>query len=421
MNDALVSRLIDVGLTNTAALVLTKISIASAAALIAVVSNFVGKRFIIRVAERIAARTRTTWDDIIMKRRVLTRLSHIAPAIVVYFAAPAVFPDVVPLYEFLQRAAIAYMIAISVLVLDSVLDALVDIYNQFEQSNKRPIKGYMQLVKILVYIIGVVLVVTTLLNKSPVGILGGIGAMSAVLLLIFRDSILGLVSSLQLAANDMVRIGDWIEMPKYNANGDVIDITLQSIKVRNWDKTITTIPIYSLVSDSFKNWRGMLESGGRRIMRSLSIDMRSVQFATPEMLDRYERYQLIRDYVKTRREDVARHNEELHIKRDDLVSGRRLTNLGTFRAYVAAYLQAHPKINHDMTFLIRQLQPGPTGLPLEIYVFSADKAWANYETIQADIFDHLLAVMPEFGLRVYQEPSGWDLQLIAETLEEKRR
>jgi miniconductance mechanosensitive channel len=208
----------------------------------------------------------------------------------------------------------------------------------------------------------------------------------------------------------MVRIGDWIEMPKYGADGDVVDITLQTIKVQNWDKTITTIPIYSLVSDSFKNWRGMSESGGRRIKRAINIDMRSVKFCTPEMIKKFTRYELIRDYVTERQKEIEAHNEAHGFADEDVLSGRRMTNLGTLRAYIAAYLRSHPKIHQEMTFLIRQLPPGPTGLPIEIYVFSADQVWANYESIQADIFDHLLAVIPEFELRVYQEPSGSDLE-----------
>jgi miniconductance mechanosensitive channel len=212
----------------------------------------------------------------------------------------------------------------------------------------------------------------------------------------------------------MIQIGDWIEMPKYGADGDVIDVTLQTVKVQNWDKTITSIPIYSLVSDSFKNWRGMSESGGRRIKRSISIDMRTVKFCTREMVERFKRYALIREYVSQKEEEIAAHNSEKGLEESDLLSSRRMTNLGTFRAYIAAYLRAHPLINKDMTFLIRHLPPGPTGLPIEIYVFSADKVWANYESIQADIFDHLLAVIPEFELEVFQQPSGSDLERLGQ-------
>jgi miniconductance mechanosensitive channel len=242
--------------------------------------------------------------------------------------------------------------------------------------------------------------------------------MSAVLLLVFRDSILGFVSGVQISANNLVEIGDWIEMPKYDADGDVIDITLQSIKVQNWDKTITTIPIYALVSDSFRNWRGMSESGGRRIKRSISIDMRSVTFVNDEMLARYRRFSRIRDYVDDRQAEIDRYNVEHAIDLSDSVSGRRMTNLGVFRAYVQAYLHSHPLVRQDMTLLVRQLPPTATGLPIEVYLFSADQAWANYESIQADIFDHLLAVIPEFDLRVYQQPAGSELEAIAAAVRE---
>jgi len=280
-------------------------------------------------------------------------------------------------------------------------------------ARRRPIKGYLQLVKILAYVVGIVLMATTILGQSAAGILGGIGAMSAVLLLVFRDSILGVVASFQIGANDLVHLGDWIEMPNYGADGDVIDISLQTIKVQNWDKTISSIPIYALISDSFKNWRGMAESGGRRIKRSVSIDMRSVRFLTQEDIERFRRFSRLRSYLEAKLSEVESYNREHGIDTADSVSGRRLTNLGTFRAYVAAYLRDHPQIHNDMTFLVRHLPPGPTGIPVEIYVFSRDQAWANYEGIQADIFDHLLAVLPEFDLRVFQEPSGWDIETAA--------
>ena len=405
------SWLLEFGLDSTLATITARVAIIVAIAALALLANFVARKLISTAVHQIVRRTRSRWDDIVYDRGVLNRLSRIAPALVIYFLNPLAVPEVEWLTVAIQRGAIAYMIAVTVLVLDAVLESANDIYvMSFERARQRPIKGYVQLVKIFVYIVGLILIITTILDVSPLGILSGLGALSAVLLLVFRDSILGFVSSLQLAGNNMIHIGDWIEMPKYGADGDVIDITLQSVKVQNWDKTITTIPIYALISDSFRNWRGMSESGGRRIKRAISIDMRSVKFCTPEMLERFTRYTLIRDYVNERRAEIDRHNEEHGFDEADLVSGRRMTNLGTFRAYIAAYLRAHPKIHQEMTFLVRHLPPGPTGLPLEIYVFSSDQAWANYEGIQADIFDHLLAVLHEFELRVFQEPSGYDLE-----------
>jgi miniconductance mechanosensitive channel len=248
-----------------------------------------------------------------------------------------------------------------------------------------------------------------LFGKNPGFFLGGLGAFTAVIMLIFKDSILGFVAGIQLTRNDMVRIGDWIEMPKYNADGDVIDVSLNTVKVQNWDKTIATIPTYVLMTDSFRNWRGMADSGGRRIKRALYIDMNSIKFCTEQMLDRFARFEFIRDYIDRKRKEVADYNVENHVDDSQLVNGRRLTNVGTFRAYVEAYLRNHPKVHQDMTFLIRQLAPTEHGLPLEIYVFSNDQVWANYEAIQSDIFDHVLAVVPQFDLRVFQTPSGMDL------------
>jgi len=388
--------------------------------LLAIAAAFVARRLIVRVLHSMFRRTKATWDDRIAERGVLLRLARIAPAIVVYFSGGLVAPEVPWIGEAIRRVTLAYIVGVSALVIDSVIDVFHDLYREQEFSRKRPIKGFIQLAKVTLYLVAGVLVVTTILDQSPLGILSGLGAMSAVLLLVFRDSILGFVSGIQLSANNMVEIGDWIEMPRYDADGDVIDITLQSIKVQNWDKTITTIPIYALVSDSFRNWRGMSESGGRRIKRSISIDMHSVRFASEEMLTRYRRYSRIRGFLEERQSEIDAYNREHAIDLDDSVSGRRMTNLGIFRAYVQEYLHNHPMIRQDMTFLVRHLPPGPTGIPIEIYVFSADQRWAYYESIQADIVDHLLAVIPEFDLRVFQEPSGTELHEIAVALEGSR-
>lgn len=387
--------------------------------ILAFLANWIG-RLIIRIfLQKAVRRSKHSWDDILYDRGVFRRLSLYLPAVALYLLLPVFFPEVNTVTEFVRRVIIAWMTGVTVLLLDSFLESVNSIYQAFgaEKAKRKPIKGYLQMIKIFAYIVGVVLIVTTIMNVSPVGILSGIGAMSAVLLLVFKDSIMGLVSSMQLAGNDMVRIGDWIEMPKYGANGDVIDITLQSIKVQNWDMTVTTIPIYALISDSFKNWRGMSESGGRRVQRALSVDMRSVTFLTPELLTRLKKLRLLKDYLEAREKDISEHNARLGLDPEDMVSGRKLTNLGTFRAYVSAYISEHPMLNRDMTHMVRYLEPGPKGIPVEIYFFCSDKAWVTYEGVQADIFDHLLAVLPEFDLRVFQEPSGWDLQSIAETME----
>ncbi len=382
------------------------LSLVLAVVILAWLCNYIAKKFLLRAISYFIKRSETTWDDALQERRVFARLSHLAPALVIYLSAPLFLP----IQQIIERLSMAYMIIAGVLVLNSFLNAVVDIYRTFEISRQRPIKGYIQVAKIIIFIFVGVIIISVLMDRSPWLLLSGLGAMTAVILLIFKDSILGLVASVQLSQNDMVRIGDWIEMPKYGADGDVIDVTLNTVKVQNWDKTITTIPAYALVSDSFKNWRGMSESGGRRIKRAIYIDMNSVKFCTKEMLDRFEKYQLIKSYIKSKRVEIANYNRDHFIDTSELVNGRNLTNIGTFRAYIAAYLKNHPKINNDMTFLIRHLSPGQYGLPIEVYVFSNDQVWANYEAIQADIFDHILAVIPKFDLRVFQNPTGYDFR-----------
>lgn len=406
MTEQLANWLTNTGLTPQWAGYLSWVGVALGVLILAWVSNFVARKIVLVAVKRVVEKSRTKWDDAFLKRKVLTRLSHLVPAAIIYYSA-YLFP---PVQDVLQRASNVYMILTGLVAFNAFLSAVVDIYRTFEMSKNRPIKGYIQIVKVFVAVCVGVVVLATMMNIEVWPILSGMGAMTAILLLIFKDSILGLVASVQLSGNDMVRIGDWIEMPKHGADGDVVDITLNTVKVQNWDKTISTIPAYALISESFKNWRGMSESGGRRIKRSISLDMTSVTFCTPEMLDRLEKFELITDYVKLRRKEIAEHNEKQGSDTSLLVNGRNMTNIGTFRAYVVAYLRNHPKIHKNMTFLVRQLPPGERGLPIEIYVFSNDQVWANYEVIQGDIFDHILAVIPEFGLRVYQYPAGSDIQ-----------
>ena len=375
---------------------------------------FVVRRVLVRLLARGIRATRFAWDDALLERHVLDRAAWLAPLLLVYYALPffALEPfELVGLVALLQRLTLAGIVLVGFLTVSAVLNSVGDVYTTLPMARERPIKGYLQIVKIFIAVLVVVWIIALLLGRSPVALLTGIGALTAVLLLIFRDTILSFVASLQLASNDMVRIGDWIEMPKYGADGDVIDIALHTVKVQNWDKTITTIPTYKLIEDSFKNWRGMQQSGGRRIKRALHLDMSSVRFLTAEDMDRFSKFVLLTDYVERKRQELDLHNREQVPAGSDLVANaRRLTNLGTFRAYVHAYLRQHPKIHTEgMTFLVRQLQPGPEGLPLEIYVFSKETAWVVYEGIQADVFDHLLAILPEFGLRVFQQPTGHDL------------
>ncbi|MEE8593130.1 MAG: mechanosensitive ion channel domain-containing protein [Candidatus Bipolaricaulota bacterium] len=375
----------------------------------AYVANFVAKRVIVRLVSGLIRSTETAKDDVLLRRKVFTKFSHLAPAIVIYLMAePAFGPG--RFTDFTQHTSLLYMLVIGVLVFDSVLSAGLEIYQEYEVAKQVPVKGFVQVIKLAVYFLAAVLAISIVLQKSPLLLLSGLGALTAVLMLIFKDAILGFIAGIQLTLNKMVARGDWIEMPKYGADGDVIDIALTTVKVQNWDKTITTIPMYALISDSFKNWRGMSESGGRRIKRSIAIDMNSIQFCTDEMLESYSKIQLLAGYIDRKRKELKEHNDGRGVDASSLINGRRLTNVGMLRRYIVEYLKNHPMISQEMTFLVRQLAPTDRGLPLEIYVFSTDKVWKNYEDIQADIFDHIVAVIPHFHLRVYQTPSGSDFK-----------
>lgn len=379
---------------------------------LAVIANFIARRYILSALTHIISRSKSKWDDAILRQRVLNHLAHLAPALVIYVLTPIALEGMDSSITVIRGALQIYMLVVLMLALDSVLNAVEVIYQDFRASREIPIKGFIQVLKIVVYFLTTVFIISILLNRTPLYLLSGLGALAAVLMLVFRDSILGFVAGIQLAANRMVSVGDWIEMPKYGADGDVLEVALTTVKVQNWDKTITTIPTYALISESFKNWRGMSDSGGRRIKRSVSIDMSSIKFCDGEMLERFEKIQYISGYIETMKNELKAFNQSMNVDNASLVNGRRMTNVGTFRAYVKAYLQNHPAINQDMTFLVRQLPPGEYGLPIEIYVFSKDKVWANYEAIQADIFDHVLAVIPEFDLRVYQNPTGADFRVL---------
>lgn len=400
------------GIDETGAYYLGVLFLAVGVLVLAYMVNFFAKRILLSAVKVFVKKSRTKWDDVLTERKVFDRLSHIAPALVIYYLAN-IFPTG---QETIERLAIVYIILVGVLVYDSFLNAVIDIYRTYEISKQKPIKGYIQVVKIVTYIFVIIFVISTLMDRSPLVLLSGLGAMTAILMLIFKDSILGLVAGIQLSFNDMVRIGDWIEMPQFGADGDVVDITLNTVMVQNWDKTISTIPAYAMISNSFKNWRGMSDSGGRRIKRSLYIDLNSIKFCTEEMIVRLKKIQYITDYIEKKKEELTQYNKGQNIDDSTFVNGRHMTNVGTFRAYIRAYLRNHPKIHKKMTFLVRQLKLTETGLPIEIYVFSNDQDWINYEGIQSDIFDHLLAVAPEFDLRLFQNPSGNDFRNFGKTV-----
>jgi len=370
--------------------------------LVAWLAYLFASRILLSVVHAVAQRTTQTWDDALVANRVGAKLAQLAPVFVIYLGV-----DLLPGIDKVTRAVVlnvtsAYMIVVVAITIVAVLNALNDIYESQPEAHKRPIKGFIQLLQIAVMILGALLFISALLDRSPVILLSGFGAMTAVLLLVFKDTLLSLVASVQLSAQDMVRVGDWIEVPQFGADGDVVDVELHTIKVQNWDKTITTIPTHRLISDSFKNWRGMSASGGRRIKRALNIDASSIHFLDEAEIARCKRFKLLGEYLEGKADELARHNRELAGQEagdaDISVNMRRLTNIGTFRAYAWRYLRQHPRIRQDMTLLVRQC-------------FTDTTAWNEYEDIQADIFDHLLAIVPEFGLRLFQQPAGTEFTL----------
>ena len=386
-------------------------------------SQWAASRILHRVISGVTSRTRSTWDDRLVERKVFGRLAQVVPALVVYLGigpalgvtegmAGADPRDALVLsWVFARRLAGAFIAFAVVRAFKAFLDATNDIYNEtYAEAKSRPIKGYLQVLGLAAYLAGGVVIVAILAGRSPLFFLSGLGALAAVLMLVFRDTILSLVASVQIASNDMVRIGDWVSVPQAGCDGEVIDIALHTVKVQNWDKTISTIPTHKFIAESFKNWRGMSESGGRRIKRGLRLDMGSVRFLSEQEIAEFARWEVIRDYMLERRAEIERYNAEKAADTGPAIVPeiRRLTNLGTFRAYVQRYLEAHPQTHKGMTLLVRQLEPGPQGVPIEIYCFSNDTAWANYEGFQADVFDHLISILPEFGLRAFQAPTGRD-------------
>lgn len=396
--------LINEGLSEYWAIILQSIIAIIVVIIIAWISDKLTRKVLIVFITRVVRKTKTEWDDILLERKVFSKLAHFAPALIIYSSAKYI--DHEWWSRLVENCSYFYMVVLAIMLANTFISAGNDIYNTLPGSKTRPIKGYLQIIKIFVYTIGIITIIAIIFGQSPLKIIAGMGAFAAVILLIFKDTILGFVASIQLAANKMVNIGDWIAMPSKGADGTVIDISLTTVKVQNWDKTISTIPTYSLVSESFNNWKGMEESGGRRIKRHINIDVKSIHFLSEEDMNRFEKIKLIQEYMKEKKNEIRASNPEGEIP----VNQRRLTNIGTFRKYIEAYLFNHPKIHNNMTFLVRQLQPSEKGLPLEIYVFSNDQEWANYESIQADIFDHVLAVVSEFNLKIFQNPTGDDFK-----------
>lgn len=377
-------------------------------ALVAWLAFLVTRRYLVAALDRLGRRFQLAWQEALHKQGFFQRLAWVVPLIIVRAGLPylPLLPD--GLATLLQRLIAVGVLLVTAGAIGAFLGAVGDVYARSARAAVRPIKGYLQAIVLVVYVLVAIVVVATLIGRDPLLILGGVGAASAVLLLVFRETLLSLVAGIQLTTNDLIRVGDWIEMPQFHADGDVVEIALNTVKVQNWDRTFTVIPAHKFLDQSFKNWRAMHEAGGRRIKRSILLDMTTVRFMSEQEIDELSRFALLRGYLGNKREELAAWTTSHPEAAEDPVNARRLTNVGTFRAYVTAYLRARPDIRDDMTFLVRQLDPRSDGLPLEIYVFVGDTRWAIYEGVQADVFDHLLAILPEFGLRVFQSPSGAD-------------
>lgn len=376
---------------------------------VAFIADVITHRVLLRVMKVLTRRTAWGWDDALLEHGVFQRLAQMVPMLIIYYGV-ALIPHINDsIDQLVANMALAGAVLFGFLAASAALNALEDLYAATPHGRRLSIKSYVQLAKIILFVVAAVLVIAAMMNSSPIVLLSGLGAISAVLLLVFKDTILSLVASVQIASNDMLRVGDWISMPQFNADGDVIDIALHTVKVQNWDKTITTIPTWKLISESFKNWRGMQKAGARRIKRALHIDIATVRFLDEQEVGQLGRFRLLDGYLARKQGELVKWNEALGDPGKVPVNQRRLTNLGSFRAYAQAYLDAHPEINHDLTCMVRQLDPGPTGLPMELYCFTRTTEWIAYERIQGDLFDHLIAILPEFGLGPYQQPSGHDL------------
>ncbi|MCO6058346.1 mechanosensitive ion channel family protein [Pseudomonas sp. MOB-449] len=373
--------------------------------LLAWASNWIVRRILLRGLFRLTGAQ-------IQDHGLIKRLANVVPALVLAFGVKVVPNLPGALVDVVTNVCAAFIILTIALALSAALNIVSSLYQRRKDAHLRPIKGYVQVLKIAIFAIATILMIASLIDRSPLILLSGLGAMAAVLLLIFQDTLLSLVASVQITSSDIIRVGDWVEMPQLNADGDVIDIALHTVKVQNWDKTITTIPTKRFITDSFKNWRGMQESGGRRIKRCLYLDQNSVRFLTPDDISRLRDFRLLDNYLTVKQSELLSWNSQLDDDERLPVNSRQLTNIGTFRAYVEHYLRENQDIRKDMTLLVRQMAPTADGLPLELYCFTNTTAWARYEAIQSDIFDHLLAILPEFGLRVFQHPSGADMRAL---------
>lgn len=376
---------------------------------IAAVAAWVSRYAMVKVMTAVSRKTAWSWDDALVKRHVFRHLAKIVPLLVIQHGATLV-EGIPPSIERVVSSITSALIVVFVLIaIGAALSALEDLYKQSPRAHERSIKGYIQLIKIVIYGIGGVVVLATLIGRSPMTLLAGLGAVSAVLLLIFKDTILSVVASVQLSSNDMLRVGDWIAMPANDVDGDVVEVALHTVKVVNWDKTISTIPTWDLISKSYRNYRNMYETG-RRIRRALNIDFNSVRYLSADEIERLRELRLLEPYFKRKMDELEAYNGELRKAGAAPVNERRLTNLGTFRAYVQAYIGTHPEVNQDLLWAVRQLDPTPTGVPLQVYGYTRNTSFVPHHNVTDDIFEHLIAILPEFGLSLFQQPSGTDLR-----------
>lgn len=373
---------------------------------LSIISYIITKRVLISVVNKIVKKTKTKVDDILINEAVLKRIAYIVPIIVIFQ-----FIYLVPSLEtFLRRFTESSLVVLLMMFISSILNAANELYEKSKKYERRPIKGYLQIAKIIIFILGGISIIGLLTGQEPWAVLTGVGAFTAILILIFKDTILSFVASIHISAYDLIRVGDWIEVPKYGADGDVLDVALHTIKVQNFDKTIVVFPTHKLLEDSFKNWRGMQLAGGRRIKRSIYIDLSSVKFLDERLLTKFRKIQLLKNYIDKKENEIAEYNKKKNIDTSEIINGRRLTNIGTFREYLKAYLKNREDVSNDFTFLVRQLTPGPSGIPIEIYVFANTTDWIKYEQTQSDIFDHIFAAVSEFELNIFQNPTGKDFR-----------
>jgi miniconductance mechanosensitive channel len=418
LEDWVEAMLIDSGVAHETAIYLRLLILLTGTLLFASMVYFIAKKIVIHYIYKAFRKSPISWDDVLADHQVFNHVAHLLPAIIIRELTQSIFKDFEFLMPFVIKMTDAYLTIVGLLLVMAFLKVLEFGLSKKEAFQDKPLTSYFQLIRIILYITTGILVLSIILGKSPIYFLSAFGAMTAILMLVFKDTILGLVASVQMSSNDMVRVGDWVEMPNFNADGDVIAMNLNTVKVQNFDKTITTIPTYYFITNSFRNWRGMVESGGRRIKRSIYINSQTVKFVDPDKRESYKKIHFLKDFIEQRQKEIENHNKALGLDENVLINGRRMTNIGVFRFYLDAYLKNHPNIRQDMTIMVRQMPVGDDGIPMEIYCFTNTTSWLEYEAIQSDIFDHILASVRYFDLEVFQEPTGNDFVRAAKKFRE---